>query len=182
MAFNKNIHHRKSIRLRGYDYSQPGAYFITICTHNRRPLFGNIVDGNMMLNEAGVMVEQHWHDLANRFTAIRLGPYVTMPNHIHGVVEIVGAPLVGALHTMGAPTVGDIVGAYKSLTTNAYIRGVNDAGWLSFNGRLWQRNYYEHIIRNEQAYSNIVEYIRTNPQKWQDDRYCTSTVQGGTTS
>jgi REP element-mobilizing transposase RayT len=196
MAFNKDIHHRKSIRLRGYDYSQSGAYFITICAHRRRPLFGDIVDGNMMLNAAGTMVEKCWRELVNKFPDIRLKEYVTMPNHIHGVVEIVGAPLVGALNTAhvgalntahyipgaptrGAPTVGDVVGAFKSLTTNAYIRGVNDAGWLPFDGRLWQRNYHEHIIRNEQAYANIAEYIRNNPLKWLDDTYFPEIAQGG---
>ncbi len=172
--------------MRGYDYSQPGAYFITICTHQRQPLFGDIVDGNMMMNAAGMMVEKYWHELANKFSGIQLHEYITMPNHIHGVVECVGAPLVGALiskhdkswvhddsgaPTRGAPTVGDIVGAFKSLTTNAYIAGVNNQNWMAFNGRLWQRNYYEHIIRDEHAYSNIAEYIRNNPQKWLDDTY-----------
>ncbi len=88
------------------------------------------------------------------------------------------APKDGA-PTRGAPTVGDVVGAFKSLTTNGYIRGINDTAWLPFDGRLWQRNYHEHIIRNEEAYSNIAEYTRTNPQKWQDDIYCNARVQGG---
>ena len=95
MAFNKDIHHRKSIRLRGYDYSQPGAYFITICTHQRQPMFGDIVDGNMMLNAAGNMVDAVWRELPNHYPGVALGEHIVMPNHFHGVVEIVGAPLVG---------------------------------------------------------------------------------------
>lgn len=187
MAFNKDIHHRKSIRLRGYDYSQPGAYFITICTHQRQALFGDVVDGNMLLNAGGRMVEKCWRDLANKFSGIRLGEYITMPNHIHGVVEIVGADLcvcpefnarvvqgkydekTQGAHT-GAP-LHRMVQWFKTMTTNAYIRGINDAGWPSFDGRLWQRNYYEHVIRNELSYQCIAEYVRSNPQKWQDDTY-----------
>jgi len=93
MQFNPEMHHRQSIRLRGYDYSQAGAYFITICTHKRQPFFGDIVDGVMMMNAAGIMVEKYWWELAVKFFGIRLHEYVTMPNHIHGVVEIVGADL-----------------------------------------------------------------------------------------
>ncbi len=91
MRFNPDIHHRKSIRLPNYDYSQTGLYFITICTHERLPLFGEIVNGAMNLNQAGVMVDAMWRELANKFPTIQLHEYVVMPNHFHGVVEIVGA-------------------------------------------------------------------------------------------
>ncbi|MDQ1363616.1 MAG: REP-associated tyrosine transposase [Pseudomonadota bacterium] len=107
-----------------------------------------------------------------------------MPNHIHGIIEIVGAPLVGArsgagiesrattrVAPTGQKTIGDIVGAFKSLTTHAYIHGVKNNNWISFNGKLWQRNYYEHIIRNEESYLKISEYILTNSVQWLDDTY-----------
>lgn len=186
MRYNRDVHRRRSIRLRGFDYSQPGAYFITVCTHQRAPLFGDVVNGAMVLNAAGVIVDTVWRDMPNHFPLVALGEYVVMPNHFHGIVHIVGekpvgAPLVGALDAMGnvmgaptrgAPTVGNVVGTFKSLATNAYIDGVNRADWPPFHGRLWQRNYYENIIRNEQAYAAIADYIYHNPQRWHDDVYC----------
>lgn len=200
MRFNPDIHHRKSIRLRGYDYSQPGAYFITICNHQRQPLFGDIVDGNMMLNAAGNMVDAVWREIPQHYPGIELGEHIVMPNHFHGIVHIVGAgpracPDNMPTNELGqspkqtgqpqgvAPTalsLPDIVHRFKSWTTRQYADAVKHCAWPAFNGRLWQRNYHEHIIRNEQAYLNITEYICTNPQKWQDDVYCTATVQGGT--
>lgn len=133
------------------------------------------------------MVEHHWHEMMNRFNNIKLHQFIVMPNHFHGIVEIVGAPFVGALN-MGqssdrgqssahgqsqgiVPTVGDMVGAFKSLSTNDYIRNVKQNNWQSFNKILWQRNYFEHIIRDEKTYFQISEYIQTNPMKWLDDKY-----------
>lgn len=185
MQYKPEIYHRRSIRLRGYDYAQAGLYFITLCTHERRPLFGEVVGADMQLNAAGMMVETGWQELANKYPGIQLHEYVTMPNHLHGIIEIVGAPLVGAQSgicingwaaTWAAPTgdrktIGDIVGAFKSLTTNAYIRGVKNNDWHPFNDKLWQRNYYEHIIRNDESYLKIAEYIHNNPLQWQDDVY-----------
>ncbi|MDP4999472.1 MAG: hypothetical protein NWQ41_10940, partial [Saprospiraceae bacterium] len=94
--YNPNIHHRKSIRLKGYDYSQAGLYFITICIQHRACLFGHITKGEMILNDAGNMVKNEWLNLKTRFPNIELHDYVVMPNHFHGILEIVGAPLVGA--------------------------------------------------------------------------------------
>jgi len=167
--------------LKGYDYSQPGAYFVTICTQDHLLLFGDIVDGKMLLNDAGLMVQTVWKGLSRRFPNIRSDVYVVMPNHFHAIVIIldVGAPLVGAQNradtrpgagTRPAPTLGDIVGAFKSLTTNEYIRGVRRFGWTPFPGRLWQRNYYEHIVRNEDELERIREYIVNNPIRWHLDR------------
>jgi len=190
-----NKRNRHSIRLKGYDYSQAGGYFITICTQNRWHLFGHIVNGEMVLNDAGEMVFDQWMGLPQRFHTIELHECVIMPNHIHGIIEItdpahVGVGLVptpnGATTdrattdrattdratTRVAPTttVGDIVGAYKSLTTNAYIDGVKQLGWQRFNKKIWQRNYWEHIIRNEQEHHRIAQYIRNNPMKWEMDQ------------
>jgi len=345
MPYDPNRHHRRSIRLKGYDYSQAGAYFITICTQDRACLFGKVVNGEMRLNDAGRMVLAEWNMLPERFPHVVLDAFVVMPNHVHGIVvitnpatddtattapTIVGtglvpvpntgtmgavpnagtmgaapdagtmgaAPNAGAMgaapnagtmgaapddgtmgavpdagtmgaapnagtmgaapdaRTMGAapnagtmgaapddgamgaapdtgmmgaapndgmmgaapdagattrvaptavtivgtglvpvpddgativgtglvpvpddgattrvaPTVGDIVGAFKSRVTVEYIRGVKTSGWPPFRGRLWQRNYYEHIIRNERALNAIRQYIIENPRRWQMDR------------
>ncbi|QPK65669.1 transposase [Methylomonas sp. LL1] len=184
MTTHQKKHHRRSIRLKGYDYSQSGLYFITICTQNRLCLFGEITDGKIILNDAGKMVHEQWTILRNRFHSIELHEYIVMPNHFHGIVElIVEAPLVGApvehpqmrqpqgIAPTGNPTIGDIVGAFKSLTTNDYITGVKQYHWPSFNQKLWQRNYYEHIIRSEQSFLEISEYIQNNPMKWLEDTY-----------
>ena len=116
-----------------------------------------------------------WNELSHRFSNIELVEYIIMPNHIHGIISIVGAPLVGArtteidspkrADTRPAPTtgLGDIVGAFKSITTHKYIRGVKQNGWAPFLGKLWQRNYYEHIIRKENEMVHIREYIMNNP-------------------
>jgi len=180
MKYNPDTQHRRSIRLIDYDYSQAGLYFITICTQDRLCLFGQIKGDKMNFNDAGQMIETQWLNLAQRFPNIKLGEYITMPNHFHGIIKIVGAPLVGAQNNIKpqigqpqgiAPTVGTMIGAFKSITTNKYVGGVKQNNWQRFNKKLWQRNYYEHIIRNEKSYRQISEYIKTNPAKWQDDTY-----------
>jgi REP element-mobilizing transposase RayT len=204
-------HHRQSIRLRGYDYRQQGLYFITICTQHRLPLFGKVVDGIMQHNDAGNMINVQWHEMARKFPNIVLHEFITMPNHIHGIIEImndsVGANLCVRPNLNGVrpvvdnvcsdlngirpvengdchdSTADDIKGAHadaplhqmiqwvKTMTTNAYIRGVKSSNWQPFDGKLWQRNYYEHIIRDQQAYDHISQYIANNPITWQDDTY-----------
>ncbi len=165
MKYDPKIHHRRSIRLAGYDYSQPGLYFITICTRNRLCLFGNITNDEMIMNDAGRMVHKTWANLLRRFTGIQLNEHIIMPNHFHGI--IVGVPLRDVIQNK----VGDMVGAFKSITTNEYIRGVKTKNWPQFNKKLWQRNYYEHIIRNEESYQQISEYIQNNPLTWHEDKY-----------
>ncbi len=186
----KNKFHRHSLRLKEYDYSSAGVYFVTVCAHNRECLFGDIIDGEMVLNDAGKMVERCWLEIPDHYPSVELDEFVIMPNHFHGILYIheiestVGAPLVGALEgnenelsqLHGQPqgiaptvTLGKIVGEYKSLTTLLYVRGVNELQWKRFNTRLWQRNYYEHIIRDESDLNRIREYIINNPARWQDD-------------
>ncbi len=204
----KELPQRKSIRLKGYDYSQAGLYFITICIQNRVCLLGQVCAGiapsdspEMILNDAGKMVEAEWLNLKARFPNIELHEYVVMPNHFHGILEIVppvGATLVVAQAQVAqntdeekeekeengqpqgiaptvdptiAPTVGEIIAAFKSISTVAYIRSVKNSGWPPFQGKLWQRNYYEHIIRNEKSYENIAHYILNNPAKWYQDKF-----------
>jgi len=171
MGFDKNIHRRKSIRLQGYLYSQQGAYFVTICTHQRQSLFGSVVDGVMTLNGVGEIVNTIWQELPRHYADIKLDEYVIMPNHFHGIVCInraVEALLAAPEIQSSAPTLGAILRRFKSMSAIAVNRCLNQQGQ-----HVWQRNYYEHIIRNEQAYQNIFEYIRTNPQKWHDDIYYT---------
>ncbi len=216
--YKPHIHQRRSIRLKGYDYSQEGLYFITICVQNRECLFGRMINEGMVLNDAGKMVETEWCNLMKRFINIDLHEYVVMPNHFHAILEIVvGASLVGALlvdapladaqnqsvaqndvdsqtsqpqgdgqpQDAGQPqgegqpqgiaptakTIGDMMDAFKSITTVGYIRGVKTLGWQRFDGKLWQRNYYEHIIRNEPSYQRISQYIINNPAKWSEDKF-----------
>jgi putative transposase len=181
MKYNPEIHKRKSIRLKGYDYSQAGLYFITICCQNRECLFGNIGRGEpmcspeMVLNDAGKMVEKWYYELMNKFPDIKCDEMIVMPNHFHCIIENVGM----AVGENEKPILGEHVGSplhavvrwFKTMTTNEYIRGVKNLGWTQFDGKLWQRNYYEHIIRNEQSYHTISNYIINNPAKWQEDKF-----------
>ena len=203
MAYNPNIHHRRSIRLKGYDYSQAGAYFITICCKDRKCRFGKIVVGAsvMELNECGQIAYDEWLKLSERFSNFELDVFQIMPNHMHGIIvlnDIVGATLavaqnavvqnavaqnvpngIIALNDVGATlavaptttnaTIGDIVGAYKSLVANGCLDIYKTKNETM--GKLWQRNYYEHIIRNEQSYQTISDYIINNPAKWKDDKF-----------
>ena len=175
VPYNPDIHHRRSTRLKGYDYSQAGAYFITIVTQGRVCLFGDVIDGEMLLNDAGEMAREVWDGMPDRFPSVEMDEFVVMPNHVHGVIFIhqphtptVGASLVGAQNV--GPALGDMVGAYKSLTTVAYGKGVREMDWPPFHKRLWQRDYYERIIRNESEIALAREYIANNPMKWELDR------------
>jgi len=187
-------HHRRSIRLRGYDYSQAGAYFVTICAQDRACVFGDVKDGKMRLNDAGRMVEKWWVELNHKFPAVQTDEYIVMPNHFHGIVVIqpVGADLCvrpdnkhGEMGAHDADIMGAHTGAplqiiiqwFKTMTTNEYIRKVKQSDWSPFRGRLWQRNYYEHIIRNDDELNHIREYIINNPLQWALDRENPDTPQ-----
>ncbi len=265
--YDANIHHRRSIRLHGYDYSNPGLYFITICTHNREHIFGHITDiragvnpaPTMVLNTFGEIAQNEWMGLPERFAHIELGEFIIMPNHMHGIISIT---------EKSENTIGNIIGAYKSLVANKCLKlhlaksttvgvgftptlnidtgngvgftpdqnidtgnragtspaptlnnnmgngtgfiptqndnttnvGVgftptlnNEAGFTPTQndnagnragaspaptttntvmmGKIWQRNYYEHIIRNEQSHNKIAEYIINNPGNWHADKF-----------
>ena len=168
--------HRRSIRLSGYDYSQAGAYFVTIVTHDRKCLFGRVKDGEMELNEAGKMVEQVWLEIIRHFDGVNVDTFVVMPNHIHGIIEIIKdnrSSGVGATHESPLPTqgngpkpgsIGVIVGLFKATVSKKYHEMTNTQ-----NTRLWQRNYYEHVIRDDKDYQVIYDYILTNPLNWERD-------------
>jgi|SRR3989339_268522 len=186
MKISQPNHNRKSIRLREYDYSSPGIYFVTICVHNKKYLFGKIIDGEMELNEFGKIIEQQWLLIPQRFNIIQLDKFIIMPNHLHGIIQIVGAgfpcPLQGfprpscgfPRHKITAyincdnngrgnraPTLGQMVAFFKYQSTK-YINILHQTP----GAKLWQRNYYEHIIRNEISLNNIRTYIINNPNNW----------------
>jgi putative transposase len=180
MPYDPRRHHRRSIRLKGYDYTQAGAYFITICTQDRRRLFGEVVNGRMRLNDAGEIVRDEWFRTAALRPYVRLDDdeFVAMPNHIHGIVRIVGDVEVrhhaeerrrrAVGEQFGKPVPGSvstIIRAFKSATT----RGIN-ALRDTPGGVVWQRNYYEHVIRDEDALHRIQRYIIANPARWTFDR------------
>lgn len=235
--YNPQIHHRRSIRLNGYDYSKPGLYFITICTHNREHRFGYITGAGiragvnpelsstdnsfasngagaspaptiMVLNGFGQIANDEWVNLQSRFPNVELGEFVIMPNHMHGIISITD---VTVNDEKPGYAIGNIIGAYKSLVSKRCLElhiqqsvGAgftpalsnmdksfvsNRAGAESLNtdksfasnragaspaptmGKIWQRNYYEHIIRNEASYNKIADYIVNNPTNWQVDKF-----------
>jgi REP element-mobilizing transposase RayT len=167
------IHKRKSIRLKEYDYSQAGLYFITICCQNKKPLFGEIISSKMYLNDAGIMIEKWFEKLSKKFPDKAFHSMIVMPNHLHCIIENKSnsldllSNLFKEIHT-GAPLY-EVVRWFKTMTTNEYIRHVNSNNWQRFDGKLWQRNYWEHIIRNEQSFNEISQYIVDNPASWHLD-------------
>jgi REP element-mobilizing transposase RayT len=190
--YNPKIHNRRSIRLKGYDYSKAGLYFITICCQDRICRFGEVKNGEMILNELGIIAYNEWIKLTERFANFELDVFQIMPNHIHGIISLttVGSRLALDLLYEGQPqglpqpepqglpqqsvqqgnsSISDIVGAYKSIVTNGCLNIFKSKN--EFMGKLWQRNYYEHIIRNEFAYQKISEYIINNPSKWHEDMF-----------
>lgn len=187
---------RRSIRLKGFDYRTPNAYFVTMCVNNRKCIFGDIVNNEICLNQAGYMVIKWYFELQNKFPGIECDEYVVMPNHFHCIIAIeqtegrtegqthrsapirVGANLRVRPENVNVrpgnenicPDIPGIVQWFKTMTTNEYIRNVKQYNWKAFNKKLWQRNYYEHIIRNERALNNIRQYITDNPAKWAEDK------------
>ncbi len=180
MTFNPDIHQRRSIRLRDYDYSQAGKYFVTICAWQRECLFGEIVNGEMQLNDLGQTMETVWFCLPDHYIGIELDEFVIMPNHFHGIIDIVGAQFIapdlgitsygdksasnqGAMNR--APTVGGVVRGFKARCTHAINIIRSNLGCP-----VWQRNYYERVIRNETELTRARDYIVNNPLKWELDK------------
>lgn len=194
---------RRSIRLKGYDYAEAGAYFVTIVSRNRVCMFGDISGGEMRLNDTGRIVEQCWGEIPEHFSNVDLDAFVVMPNHLHGIIVItppVGAthespmpdarlPPAGATHASPLPggvwhggprrqSLGVIVGSFKSAVT----RRLNLMHGAS-GPTMWQRNYFEHIIRSDESLSSIRQYVFDNPGRWEADREnpaATGPVQEGT--
>ena len=178
MDSNDSSPRRRNLRLAEFDYSQPGAYFVTIVTQDRKLLFGQVLDGEMVLNDIGRMVTELWLAIPDHFSNVELGEFVVMPNHIHGIISITNERAttiynVGATHASPLPgisngpkpgSIGAIVGSFKSATSKRIHDLTNSGGH-----HLWQRNYYEHVIRNERDLQAIYDYILANPGNWEKD-------------
>ena len=166
------VHRRKIIRLQEYDYSSPCDYFVTICVHMRVYLLGEVIKEKMQLSHNGEIVQQYLEEIPNHFENVELDKFIIMPNHIHGIItltEPVGAihesPLQMTQHQRRTMTLSKIIGRFKMRTAKE-INLINET-----SGRpVWQRNYYEHIIRDEKDLENIRDYIIYNPLKWESDK------------
>jgi len=189
MEYDAAKHHRRSIRLPGYDYRSPGAYFVTICVQGGECRLGEVVDGEMRLNEWGEIASDYWLRIPDHFDHVQLDAWVVMPNHMHGIVLIVGrgevSPETTSLADDPKPgeadpqdkesgmdasplqpgSLGAIIGNYKSVSTRRINRVRGAPGT-----RFWQRNYWEHIIRDERSLNRIREYIQNNPARWAEDQ------------
>lgn len=146
----------------GHDYTAAGICFVTVCTQHGLPLFGDVRDGEMHLSPAGDMLVHWWGELAHKYATVTPDTFIVMPNHIHG--------LLGFGQT-GAAALPDVMRWYKAMTTNAYMRGVREANWPRFPGKLWQRSYYDHIVRDAPSLDRIRRYIHHNPVNWHRDRF-----------
>ncbi|PCI24009.1 transposase [Candidatus Peregrinibacteria bacterium] len=175
MVYNSHIHRRNSIRLRHYDYSQEGMYFITICTKDRKSYFGKIVDHQMVLNEKGRMAKLFWYKIGKIHNFVELKEFVIMPNHIHGIIILKNQMKQGDLekyekhnlmvyHSFKPKSISSLIGHYKA----AVKKWMNNNNYGDF---CWQRNYYEHIIRDDNRLKTISHYIVNNPKNWKEDRF-----------
>jgi REP element-mobilizing transposase RayT len=193
MEFRPKRYRRRSIRLKGFDYTQPGSYFVTVCTYQRELLFGEVIEGQMRRNALGDIVHNEWFATERIRPETRLDAFIVMPNHIHGIIQIIadvaatqGGAGIGARRRLapgdapsvrqvgGAParpkgvtpgSIGAIVGQIKSLTKKAINKNRGTPGKL-----VWQPNYHEHVIRNEDEMNRIRAYICNNAQRWPWDR------------
>jgi putative transposase len=167
------MHQRRSIRLKDYDYSQAGAYFVTICTAERECIFGSIVEGVMQLSSVGIIVQECWNDLQQHFPDVDFEIFVVMPNHFHAIV-VIKTDAVGAIHELPLPDkklarrqmlLPKIIGRFKMVSAKRIneLRGTPGVP-------VWQRNYYEHVIRDEKSFGRIHEYIQTNVLRWEMDK------------
>lgn len=219
MNFNPDLHNRKSLRLKEYDYSSEWLYFITISIKDKLCLFWEIKDNELTTFDSGKMIEKYWIEIENDFDNIKLQDYVIMPNHFHWIIEIkkqnincnckiclknntcrdtpCGYPnknlknynwnivknyfLINENNDekkdthKGCPynrnLLWNIIGQFKSKTTNEYIKNVHENNWPIFNNKLWQKDFYEHIIRNEESFLKISKYIKNNVSKWDEDKF-----------
>jgi len=170
MTIRPEARRRRSIRLQDYDYGLAGAYFITIVTKDRKCLFGEIADGEMRINDCGKIVQDEWEKSAQIREEIELDAFVVMPNHIHAIVIITegAGRATGRSPLQSGPakrSLGAFVGGFKSVVT----RSINESRG-SPGTAVWQRNYFEHIIRDENSLHRIREYILNNPSRWEFDR------------
>jgi putative transposase len=160
-------HHRRSIRLRGWDYASPGAYSVTLCTQDRVALFGEVRDGHMHLSDLGAIVADAWQWLSAHYAHIALDAWCVMPNHLHGILIIrTGGPHDGQTPQGGTPAkpIGQVIGAFKTVSTKHINLARRSPG-----ATVWQRNFWEHIVRDGDEMDRIRAYIRDNPLTWSLD-------------
>lgn len=186
MKYNHEIHKRRSVRLKGYDYSRAGLYFITICVQNRKCLFGKIenvgIYQGMSLHDIGQIAHQYWLDIPNHCPRMVLHEHIIMPNHMHGIIQLTDA-VAGTRHGVSLPNgmtpqstntnqFGNPVSGSVSMIINQYKSSVKR--WCNKNGHeyfQWQSRFHDHIIRNQESYETIANYIINNPAKWQEDKF-----------
>jgi putative transposase len=201
MKYCPERYHRRSIRLRDYDYSKNGAYYVTICTRNRDCILSKIdcetvgaglepvrergelygllscglapalykeaSESTVRLAKAGEIAQKNWLEIPERYENVYIDEYVIMPNHLHGIILLSASSSRATARV--APTVGQIIGSYKSKCVIEYLRYI-DTNNVNAIAKMWQRNYYEHVIRNEDELNRIREYIQSNPYRWTDDK------------
>ena len=187
MGYDPRVHHRRSIRLQGYDYSEEGAYFVTICAQDRALRFGEVRGEQMWPNDAGRMVQAAWDGVPHHYPGVDIDVFQLMPNHLHGIIVLYAdegeassgshSPVADATDRLSGAERGPcalslpgVVQRLKSLTTTRYREGVARCGWPRFRRRLWQRNYHEHVVRDEDELDRIRQYIIDNPANWEYDR------------
>jgi putative transposase len=170
MKFDLQKHHQHSIRLKGFDYTSAGAYFVTIVTHQRDCLFGHITKEKMNLSEYGRIADECWRAIPDHFRNVKLGVYMIMPNHVHGIIiikdHVRDTPWRVPTEQFSKPaknSLATIIRQYKSSVTRIISKQFNETN-------IWQRNYYDHIIRNDKEWNNIHLYIEANPANWTEDQ------------
>ncbi len=177
--YKRKQYQRKSIRLREYDYANPNWYYVTICSNDRKIIFGKVENGKMLLNDYGKIVEEEWLKTKELRKNIDLDYYVVMPNHFHGIIIIESRDIASYVPTdeyrkfgkVQPGSLGAIVRSFKSAVT----KRINELG-KNHSKSIWQSNYYEHIIRNENDLFFTRRYIELNPLKWELDEYYNSEI------
>lgn len=170
MKYNPDIHHRRSIRLKNYDYSSIGMYFVTICTQDSAMLFGEVVGADsisaqVVLSDAGEMINALYQETICQFHHVASVKHIVMQNHFHGIIVIDRADMESA------PTLSTVIQSFKRHTTIKYINAVKEGRVPPFNRRIWQRNYFERIIRSEDEYQAMRRYIDENPMRWKENEH-----------
>lgn len=171
MPFDSERFHRHSQRLRGHDYAGVATYFVTIVAEHREQWFGSIIDNTMQLNTCGLMVDSWWCGLPRRYPAVAVDAYVVMPNHLHGIIRLQNSKMQDERdqdeqQNRENISLGRAIGWFKTVTTNDYMLGVKHYDWPQFDGRLWQRNYHDRVIRNGNELDHVRSYIASNPDRW----------------
>ncbi|MEL6405790.1 MAG: transposase [Chloroflexota bacterium] len=162
----KPLPERKSPRLKDFDYTQSGAYFVTICTHLRQHIFGHVHEDNMILSDAGEIAQSRWLVLPEHHKDIELDAFIIMPNHMHGIIIIHGEPSPSPTQKQLTPkSLGTAVGSYKSSATRHIRKALPEFA----HETIWQTRYHDHIIRNEADFTRIRTYVEYNPSTWQED-------------